>query len=342
MLFSSRVPLKPLAEFLRRLGMSLETGIDIRRALESEARRTPDPLRQRVEKLRNMVDGGSSLTAAMNATGKFFPALVRELVGVGEQTGHLPEVLKELTAHYDEQMALRRMFMSAISWPMLEFGFALLVVGFLIWFSGFAGTDLLGLGLRGDWGLFVYISTLVVLSISGFFLYRAIASGKAWTAPVQRMANSLPIIGGALRDLAVARFAWTLHMTLSVAVEVKRALSLSLASTQNVVFMDREPAILEVVGKGHPISEALAAARLFPTELLNAVQVGEESGRLAETLAVVARQQLEAARRTFSFLTKVAGRGVWVFVVIVMILLIARLFGGYLDTLNQALNFGKR
>ena len=37
MLFAPRVPTKQLAEFLRRLSMSLEVGIDIRKALTSEA-----------------------------------------------------------------------------------------------------------------------------------------------------------------------------------------------------------------------------------------------------------------------------------------------------------------
>ena len=112
MLFAPHVKTKPLAEFLRRMAMSLEAGIDVRTALASEVRRSPPALRTRVEAIRLNVEDGWSMADAMNATGDYFPALVRELVVVGEQTGHLPEVLKQLTEHYDEQLVLRRVFIA--------------------------------------------------------------------------------------------------------------------------------------------------------------------------------------------------------------------------------------
>ncbi|HEY2760934.1 MAG TPA: type II secretion system F family protein, partial [Pirellulales bacterium] len=95
MLFAPRAATKPMIEFLRRLGMSLEAGIDIRKALTSEALRSAPQLRERIEQMSEAVNGGTSFSTAMDDTGQYFPLLVRELVLVGEQTGHLPEVLKQ-------------------------------------------------------------------------------------------------------------------------------------------------------------------------------------------------------------------------------------------------------
>ncbi len=167
MLFAPRVPTKQLAEFLRRLSMSLEVGIDIRKALTSEAARCTGRLRAHTLEMSDAINGGASLSAAINDTGEFFPSLVRQLVAVGEQTGNLPEVLKQLSEHYDEQLKLRRIFTSTIAWPMIQLGMALAIVGFLIWVAGVLPridakhpNDLLGFGLTGEIGLLIYLLIL--------------------------------------------------------------------------------------------------------------------------------------------------------------------------------------
>jgi len=163
MLFAPRAATKPMTELLRRIGLSLEAGIDIRKVLANESARTTGPMRSRVLDMSDAVSRGSPLAEAMARTGEYFPQLVRELVNIGEQTGHLPEVLRQLVVHYEQQQALRRSFTSTIAWPMIQLGMSLAVIGFLIWFSGVIRgmtgnpTDLLGLGLTGNFGLIIYV-----------------------------------------------------------------------------------------------------------------------------------------------------------------------------------------
>jgi len=342
MLFAPRAATKPTTELLRRIGLSLEAGIDIRKILANEAARTTGSMRSYVLNMSDAVSRGSSLAEAMANTGGYFPRLVRELVGIGWQTGHLPEVLRQLVVHYEQQVALRRTFTSMVAWPMIQLPMSLAVIGFLIWFSGvirgITGNpiDLLGFGVTGNRGLIVYLVFLGVIFGGMYATYRAILAGKLWTAPIQRFVLRLPLVGGALRTLSVARFAWTLQLTLEAAIDVKRALSLALASTHNVEFTDQEPYIREMITRGQSIHDTLAAAGLFPTEFLQAVQVGEDSGRLVETMSIVAKQQLDAAGRAFAILTRVAGYLIWFAVAAFIIVLIFRLFGTYVNTINQA------
>ena len=229
MLFEPRVPTKQLADFLRRLSMSLEVGIDVRKALASEALRCSGRLRSHALDMSTAINGGSSITAAINGTGEFFPSLVRQLVAVGEQTGDLPEVLKKLAEHYDEQLKLRQIFISTISWPMIQLGMALAIVGFLIWIAGILPriddkhpNDLLGFGLTGDTGLLIYLLILAAFAAGGFVIFRAIATGKVWVAPLQQVITRLPVVGTAVKTLALSRFAWTLQLTTATALDVKR------------------------------------------------------------------------------------------------------------------------
>ncbi len=97
----------------------------------------------------------------------------------------------------------------------------------------------------------------------------------------------------------------------------------------------------EVISRGHPIHETLTAANVFPVDLLQAVQVGEESGRLPESLAILARQQLEASRSAFGILAQLAGWLVWFLVAGMTIMLIFRLAGSYFGSINEALKWLK-
>ncbi len=343
MIFGSRILTKQLAEFLRRLGLSLESGIEIRKALASEVRRSPPAVKQRVETIGEAVNAGSSLTEAFQQTGDFFPPLTRELIAVGEQTGHLPEVLRQLVEHYDQQIALRRIFLSTISWPMLQLAMALFVIGFLIWVSGAITrgtgnkTDLLGLGLTGEPGLVAYLILLALMGLGIYVAWRAVVTGKAWIAPVQRIVMRIPVFGMRLRTLSVARFAWTLHMALGAVLDVQKSLSLAIRSTHNIEFTSQEPRVQAVLAERHPIHEALDEAGVFPVELVHTVQVGEESGRLVEALGNLARQQNDVARGAMAVLTKIAGWIVWFLVAGLIITMIARLASVYFGNINQAL-----
>ena len=119
-------------------------------------------------------------------------------------------------------------------------------------------------------------------------------------------------------------------------MELKRALALALDSTHNVEFISQRDQILGVIQRGHEVHVALAQSNVFPKELLDAVQVGEESGRLPETLAILSRQQLDEARAALAILTRLAGYAVWLLVALLIIALIFRLAGFYIGMINAA------
>jgi type IV pilus assembly protein PilC len=342
-LFASRPSTKSLAQFLRRLAIALGAGIDIRKALQNEAQHSRSGMRWHLISISNQVNQGSSLTDAIQSTGEYFPLLVRDLIAVGEQTGHLPEVLKQLAENYDEQIALSRQFWTILSWPLAQLAMSLSIVGFLIWISAVIRrttgnpTDILGIGLTGESGLLVYLIFLALIAAGIFLDYRASIVGQRWVEPSQRLVLRLPMVGEAFRTLSIARFAWTLHLTLKTALNVKKSVQIALASTYNVEFTRQSGRIDRVLSRNHPIYEALAEAHVFPAELVHSVQVGEESGKLDETLAVIARQQLESARSAFALITRAAGWIVWVAIALLITGLIFRIFGTYVGSINEAL-----
>ena len=343
MLFSPRISSRQLASLCGRFSTSLEAGLDLRNVLARESSRSLGPTaRRKIGQVRDAVAGGGTLAEALDATGDYFPVLFRELARVGEQTGHLGEAFGHLAAHYDTQVKLRRMFLASIAWPMLQLAVALAVIGFLIWILGVIGestgttTDILGFGLVGNRGLAIYVGVLMVVGAAVALLIHAVRRGLVWTRPIQRLVLQLPGLGPPLQTIAIARLAWVLHLTMDAGVDLRKSLKLALQSTGNARYVDAIPTVDRVISSGDSIEEAFRQSGAFPGDFLDAVAVGEQSGRLVESLAVLSRQYHQRADTALKVITMIAGFLVWALVAALIILMIFRLFSFYLGAIQNA------
>ncbi len=343
-LFSARISLGELARLCRRLGTSLEAGIDVRSVWTREARQATRPAaRRRFRAVSDAVSRGESLSDALALTGDFFPPMFCEISRVGEETGHLAESFAQLAEHYEEQLRLRRILVAASIWPVAELCIALAIVGFMIWIMGVINRgnaepiDPLGLGLLGTRGLLIYVTFLAVVGGALFMVIHAIRRGMLWTRPIQRLLLRLPGLGRALQNVALSRLAWAMHVTFDAGMGTRRALRLSLQSTRNAHYTDHIKPIDAEIERGNPIYEAFLETGAFPTQFVEAIQVGETSGRLVESMALLSRQYREQAELAFRALATIGGFAIWGLVALIIIVLIFRLALFYINTITGLL-----
>jgi type II secretory pathway component PulF len=140
-----------------------------------------------------------------------------------------------------------------------------------------------------------------------------------------------------LQTLALARLAWSMHLTMDAGMELRRGLRLSLRSTHSAWYTDQIERIDAGIAGGNSIYEVFCEAACFPPDFLDALQVGEHSGKLAESMALLSRQYQEQARAALATLTMLAGFAVWAAVALLIIALIFRLFMFYLGVINEAM-----
>ena len=341
MLFSPRIRIKPLAGLCRRLATSLGAGIDVRTVWAREAERAHGhAARLRLTNVSEAVDRGETLHAALAETGDYFPTLFREMVHVGEQAGQLAEVFSRLAEHFEDQVKMRRIFLAAITWPVLQLTAAVGIIGFLIWIMGVIGDgsiDPLGFGLIGNRGLAIYIASLATLGAAIFAIVEAGRRGLVWTRGIQRTVIRLPGIGTPLKTLALARLAWSMQLTMSTGMDVRRALRLSLQSTRNALYTDQIDPIDAEIMAGNSIYEAFRDTGCFPRDFLDTLAVGEQSGRIAESMQRLSRQYQQQAQTAMTTLNVLAGFVVWGIIALILIALIFRLFGFYLGTIYDAM-----
>lgn len=337
----SQIRLDHLASLCRRLATATEAGIDARKTWSGEAERGPTAVRTSLGRVRDAVAVGESVTDAVLAATPAFPSLFCEMVDVGERTGKLAEVYRRLADFYDYQIRMRRIFWAGISWPLIELGIAVVVIAFVIWIPGLVSrgdtpVDILGFGLVGTRGLVIYLLVVNLAALAVLAVVHAARRGKLWTRPLQRALLVLPGVGPCFNTMALSRFAWTLQLTLDVALDVRRGLSLALHSTGNDRYTGQVDRVTQDLKAGHEIHEALENTGVFPAEFLAMVEVGEQSGKIVDVMGRLADQYEDRAKAAMRNLTVMGGFLVWGLVAITIVFMIFRIAAFYINAIGGA------
>jgi type IV pilus assembly protein PilC len=345
MLLFRQLPLSGLIELCRALRYNLQAGIMLRDVFRQQAAKGPARVRPVAERIRQDIERGDSLEAALKREKDAFPPIFLALATVGEQTGNLPEVFQELEKYFLMQQRLRREFLAQAAWPALQLVAAILVIALLLWILGMIAEftssqplDPLGLGLTGVSGAIIFLC-ISFGSLAGIgLLYLLVTRTLKQKTLVDRFLLRLWVIGPTLRALALTRFCLALRLTMETGMSITSALRLSLRATGNAAFADRTEVILESLRAGDDLTVALGRSRLFPEEFQNIVAVAEESGQVPESMRHQAQYYEEEAGRRMAILTRVAGFLVWLLVAVLIIVAIIRIFMiAYLGPINQLL-----
>ena len=185
--------------------------------------------------------------------------------------------------------------------------------------------DMLGFGLHGTSGLTTYVIFLGMIGFIGYMAYRDGAPHIVGVAGAARF-DERSATGDGLETLAIARLAWAMHVTLNSGMELRRALTLSLASTQNAFYTRHIDDVVRAITKGREIHKALKDTGSSGSIFCDAVQVGEESGNLVESMGNLSAQYQDQARVAMNTLSMLLGVLVTMFIGGIIIYLIYQMF----------------
>jgi type IV pilus assembly protein PilC len=338
---------KALSELSHRLAIETDSGIDIRRTWQREADMARGRMKPYFAQVRDAVARGDSLTSALTRTGAVFPQLFLEMTQVGEDTGTLGQVFRRLESHFRRQVQAERIFLGAIAWPLFELAFSIFVIGVLIWILGVIPTqsgeaiDPLGWGLIGTRGLIIYINFIIAIGLCVAGVVIAVRRGMLWTRPLQRTLMLLPGIGAALQKIALARLTWALHLALNVEMDMRRVVPLVLRATGNDYYIRHTSQVVADAAGGQPLHIALRRTGAFPGEFLDALAVAEESGRTIESMERLSQRYEAEAEIAIKAIAVILGILVAGLVMGIIVMMIFRLAGFYVGTINEAVEMTK-
>lgn len=307
---------RQLERLCRRVGTSLRAGVDMRQIWEQEANRSLGRHQAAIQVLHEGVMQGETMAAAMRQTGGYFPQFTCDLVDVGEQSGRVEETLLQLADHYKHLLSLRRSFLMGIAWPMLQLCAAVGIISLFILVMGFlADTGLFG--LSGVSGAIIFAGTFVLLALLVGGVIFAIQAGLFGTVPLRLMMR-LPLVGGAMRNMALARLTWAFSIALNAGIDAQRSARLALQSTHNLHFQRHQASIDDAIGRGEMFHEAFGATRAFPREFVDRLESAELSGTHNESLIQMSEEYRQKAQDASKLLTMFASFAIWGLVAVLL------------------------
>jgi general secretion pathway protein F len=305
-----RIGADQLVTVTRELAALLNAGLALDRALEVMHGIADDAaVRTMLLRIRDEVRGGATLSAALANQAGTFSRLYLSMVRAGEAGGALAKVLLRLSEHLERADELRATVMSALIYPTILIAVSAISVMTLLIFVVPQFTQLLeesgkalpvptqivvstGNFLRGYWW------AILGIAAGAIYLFRRWLENSAarlrWDAWLLR----LPLAGELIGKVEVARFARTLATLLGNGVALLPGLSIAKETLGNAMLAAALARVIAEVKAGRGLGRPMLHEGLFPKLAVQMVMVGEETGRLEETLLRVAEVYDREVERT--------------------------------------------
>jgi type IV pilus assembly protein PilC len=295
-----RVSTKNLAVFTRQFSVMIDAGLPLVQCLDilgsQEADRNFSAV---ILQTRSDVEAGASLADAMKRHPKSFDPLFTNMIAAGEAGGILDTILKRLAAYIEKAVKLKSQVKSAMIYPVAVLVIAALVVTAILWkvIPTFAA---LFNGLGADLPLMTRIVIAMSDNLVRFFPVVVFALGGLGFAVrryylthggrrvIDRTLLGLPVLGGILRKIAVARFCRTLSTLISSGVPILDGLEITARTAGNAIVEDAVMVTRKSIERGETVSAPLKETRVFPTMVTQMIGVGEATGALDAMLAKIA------------------------------------------------------
>lgn len=291
---------RDLIIFSRQLATLLSSGIAILPALqllaEQSSRRA---LREVLQEIINDLQQGRALSTALSAHPLAFPELYARTISVGERTGNLEDVLRQLAIYLEKEQALSRKLTNALAYPVFVLAVAVGVVVLMLTVALPPMIELIeSFGGALPWPTRALISTSHFVSAFGVYVLFGgliLAGASVWWVGQpggRRMRDAailrLPVAGSVILRGQLARFSRTASVLISAGLPLSEVIALAVQTTANVIVAEALERARVALLAGQGLSAPLAAEAFFPPLLSQMVRVGEETGTLEGNLQTLA------------------------------------------------------
>lgn len=289
-----------LIMFCRQMYTITKAGIPLTRGLRGLAASIRHEYFQEVlGDVADRLEAGSGLSVAMRHHPKAFNQLFVSMVAVGESSGKLDEVFRQLGFYIERDEETKKRIKAAMRYPsfvLIAMALAVTVVNLFVipefakLFTKFSvDLPLVTKFLIGMSNLFInywmyMIVALVAVSVGVVKYLNTEQGALRWGEKKMK----LPIVGGLIERALMARYTRSFSLMLGAGVPVNQALRLSSSAISNPYLESKINGIREGVERGESLLRTHLQANLFTPLVLQMVAVGEESGQVEALLLEVA------------------------------------------------------
>ncbi len=329
-------------EFTERLVPLIEAGIPLEKSLaiiEETMERPADATF--IRDMRQGLHEGRKFSQLIRDRGNAFPRLYANIVEVGEESGALPLVLKQLQTYLNERKEMRSYVVSASIYPAVIgtvcFGVVMFLLGFIVPKFGKILTKskkepaaitqfLLDISyvVQNYWYLIVLGMILVIFV--PIYLSRNETYREHWDSFLLKV----PFLNKIVITSNIASLVKTLSVMLKSGVHLLQAVQISARVIPNSVVRNSISSVASRLRQGEKLSHALSQSEYLPKLVIKMLAVGEETGNVEDMMERVGtrydtdlRTKIKNLLNLFEPLVIVILGGIIAFIVVTMFLAIS-------------------
>jgi len=296
-----KVGFTDIVNFTRQMATMVVAGLSLPESFTILRTQATNPVfAQVLLDIEHQIVGGGNLADSLSRYPNYFSPIYIALVRAGEASGNLDQVLTRLADTLESQREFRAKVKGAMIYPII------IVIGMIVVVMVMMTVVVPKLTeLYRDFDMTLPSTTRFLMAISDFsvkFWWIVIAGGiggfiafQKWrTTPIgELMVDTLvlriPLIGDLQKKIILVEFTRTLAMLISSGIHILEGLRILKDSLGNVLFRDAVFEIAKKVEKGFPMGEAFSQYQIFPPIVPQMMRVGEETGKLDDTLNKLSR-----------------------------------------------------
>lgn len=296
LLSGGRVKDKTLALLCSQLAIEMKAGLPLVSSLRLVAENEEDKnLKKILAEVADDIHAGNGLADSFALRGPTLPRTFIETIRAGEESGKLDETFERLQTYYENSASVASKVGSALVYPAMLISVAVVVIAIIMIFAVPVFAQSFGDNLPLPTKMLVAMSNFMVnnwLLLLAIIMAAAVAVilyGKTDKGGhlYARLAMTFPGICLINRMNAAAQFCATLSTMLAAGLPMVQAGMITANTADNLLIReDVEKAVGGVI-EGNRLADGLKDCKWFPTLLKEMVTVGEETGKLEETLTVV-------------------------------------------------------
>jgi len=299
----------------RQLALLLESGIDIISSLELLQEQAANrALKKVLGEVISDLRGGNQLSASLGKHPEVFPPMYCQLLGVGEQSGDLETILKQVADYMEKEIATAKETKSALMMPVITSIVTIVVIGVLVTFVlpgfgslyGSLGVDLPPMTqmlittankIQSNW-TYLLLGGLTITGLA--YIYIKTPGGRYRR---DKLILRLPVVGRVSHLYELVRCCRSMSLLFHAGLPLTEVMPLVIQSSNNRAMAKALSDVRQDMLKGEGLSRPMAKNKLFLPMMVQMVRVGEETGNLDVTLLAVARSyEAEAEDRTRSLI----------------------------------------
>ena len=302
-IFPKRVKQKEVAQFMRQLATLTDAAIPLTRSLDVLRDQATNPtFKDILGKIRNDIDVGLSLAAALSKHPKVFNPLTVSMVKAGEAGGFLtPDVMLSIANNLESDIKLKQGIKSALTYPVLVAGMVVLItIGLIVFIvPQFAKTfNDLGAPLPLPTKILIGISDILIkgpgliifalLIVAGIYLWKRYQWNPKFRRVFEPIKFKIPVFGALNRKVIMGRFAKNFASLIDAGLPIMQVMDVVGETSGSVMVEDAMKDARKYVSVGELISPQLKRHPIFPSLLVEMLSVGEEAGEMPTMLTKIA------------------------------------------------------